>query len=207
MTDFITSDLHFYHRKILEFCPESRPFASLDEMHDFYIEQINAHLLWNYSHEEQRGERLSKRQATSQKDANHLYILGDFSFKGKARTEEILERLPCRQITLVLGNHDYHHERLYRKYFHDVVHYLEKYVYVDGEKHKVVMSHYPIEDWNQKNHGSVHLHGHQHSSFKSGARRRDVGVDGWKGPHFIRSLENVVRDALMDEVMKTHHVD
>ena len=54
---------------------------------------------------------------------------------------------------------------------------------IDGQK--IVLSHYPMADWQGMNHGSWHLHGHIHSSGgaynefnrKQGLLRHDVGVD------------------------------
>jgi len=185
VTDYITSDIHFYHRKILEFCPETRPFGSIEEMNESYIQLINNIL---------------------EDPEDHLYILGDFSFKGKQATRYILDRLPCDQITLVLGNHDRHMKTLYKGYFSRVEDYLEIDVHYDWmeKKEKVCMFHFPIEDWNRKNHGSIHLHGHEHSDFVTGARRRDVGIDG-QGR--IYTLEEVVADALKDDIIKNHHAD
>lgn len=143
MTDYITSDLHMYHKKILQFCPETRPYESLEHMHEIFIWSI---------------------QRVLEDPENHLYILGDFSFKGKERTEEILQQLPCDQITLVLGNHDKHHRKLYEQYFKRVVDYLEVNVRYDwmSEKLKVCMFHFPIEQgqWNSASYGSLMLHGH-----------------------------------------------
>lgn len=187
MTDYITSDLHFYHRKILEFCPETRPFGSIEEMNESYIQWINGLLLY---------------------PDDHLYILGDFSFKGKQATRDILDRLPCDKMSLILGNHDRHMRGLYKTYFHRVEDYLEIDVNYDWmeKKEKVCMFHFPIEQggWNRANHGSIHLHGHEHGSFVTGSRRRDVGIDG-QG-HFY-TLEEVVANALKDDIVKTHHAD
>ena len=54
---------------------------------------------------------------------------------------------------------------------------------IDGQK--IVMSHFPMADWQSMSHGSWHLHGHIHSSGgaynefnrKQGLLRYDVGVD------------------------------
>ena len=187
MTDYITSDLHMYHKKILQFCPETRPYESLEHMHEIFIWSI---------------------QRVLEDPENHLYILGDFSFKGKERTEEILQQLPCDQITLVLGNHDRHHRKLYEQYFKRVVDYLEVNVRYDwmSEKLKVCMFHFPIEQgqWNRASYGSVMCHGHLHGDFKTGSRRRDVGIDG-QGRFY--TLEEVVADCLKDDIIKTHHAD
>lgn len=185
MTDYITSDLHFYHGKIMEHCPNTRKFYDLNHMHEVIISNINGCL---------------------KSDDDHLYILGDFSFKGKEKTLEILYQIPCHKITLVLGNHDKRLESLYKEYFKEVCWYKEvdvKYNWMN-EKVKVCMMHFPIEQgqWNRAHHGSIQMHGHCHGQFKTGNRRRDVG---WDGKGMIHSLEKVVRDCLHDPVEKIHH--
>lgn len=187
MIDYITSDIHTYHKKILDFCPETRPYDSLEQMHEDYIGKIN--------------DILSD-------PSNHLYILGDFSFKGKEATKKILDQLPCKQITLVLGNHDKHHRKLYEEYFYRVEDYLEVNVRYDGmdDKVKVCMFHFPIEqgEWNRASYGGIMCHGHLHGQFKTGSRRRDVGIDG-QGRFY--TLQEVVEDCLKDDIIKTHHAD
>ena len=44
---FITSDLHFFHKRILDFCPETRPWESIEEMHNGLIEHWNSKISEN----------------------------------------------------------------------------------------------------------------------------------------------------------------
>lgn len=39
---FVTSDRHFWHDKVLDFQAHTRPFSSLEEMHEAYIKEWNA---------------------------------------------------------------------------------------------------------------------------------------------------------------------
>jgi calcineurin-like phosphoesterase family protein len=41
MDYYISSDIHLFHKNILKFYPKSRPFLSLDEMHEKFIENWN----------------------------------------------------------------------------------------------------------------------------------------------------------------------
>lgn len=114
---------------------------------------------------------------------DELYILGDFSFKMTAQDAYGLrERIACRRIHLVPGNHD-------KDWTQPAVagaFTVEPPICVlkiDGQK--IVLSHYPMADWQGMSHGSWHLHGHIHSSGgaynefnrKQGLLRYDVGCD------------------------------
>lgn len=98
-----------------------------------------------------------------------VFHLGDVIF---SRNLDIVAKLNGTKV-LVHGNHD-NVEKL-TPYFDAVMHYHEMKI----EGHKVVMFHYPIEDWNGKFHGSIHLHGHSHGRARNIPNRMDVGVDGF----------------------------
>lgn len=78
---FFTSDTHFNHKKILEYC--NRPFKDVDEMNGRMI------ALWN-----------SKVMPDDE-----VYHLGDFAFGSRTEAKAIRERLNGK-IHLILGNHD-----------------------------------------------------------------------------------------------------
>jgi len=82
-TDFFTSDQHFDHPRILKL--SGRPFASLADMQDAFIER------WN---------------KVVPEDAR-VWILGDFA-GGQDAVKETLNKLKGRKI-LILGNHDLPH--------------------------------------------------------------------------------------------------
>jgi calcineurin-like phosphoesterase family protein len=102
-----------------------------------------------------------------------VYHLGDFAICGVARQKEVLERLNGNLI-LIKGNHDSD------KVFPDSQNLLDKTFNFGGKKKKVIMCHFPIQVWSNKERGSYHLHGHLHGaeldSFSKGIRRFDVGM-------------------------------
>jgi len=156
MMDWFTSDNHFFHKKILDYCP-NRPFDSVSEMNAGMVER------WN--------DRVNPE--------DNVYHLGDFSFGKHDQTEDILKQLNGN-IHLILGNHDRVFESNLKHYLASVQTYKEFHVRKYGKP--VVMFHFPIEDWNRKHHGAVHMHGHLHST--SGhhpctviENRMDIGVD------------------------------
>jgi len=147
---WFTSDIHFFHKNILKFCP--RPYSSVEEMNESIIEY------WN--------------STVSRRDL--IYVLGDFSFSNQTDTEEVLSRL-SGNIHLILGNHDQvirDNTRLH-KYFDSISYYKE----IKRGGPKVCMMHYPMREWNGMQYGSYHLYGHVHGSLPGVGRSMDVGVD------------------------------
>lgn len=152
---WITSDLHFHHKGILNFCKETRPFTCVEDMNKKLIEDWNAVV----------------------KPEDYIFHLGDFSFKGKEATVEILEQLNGKKI-FVLGNHD----KTLRNQFHTGIYNiisLSDYCEIRVDGVKVCMSHFPMICHNQSGRGSIMLHGHCHGSYQGKGRTVDVGYDKW----------------------------
>lgn len=151
--DFITSDLHFSHKNIIKYFPESRPYSSTDEMNEDIITK------WNC-------------MATPQ---DTTYILGDVAFCHASEAVQLLSRLNGKKI-LVKGNHDCHQlkDPSFRSMFESIHDYLE----IKINKTTIVLFHYPIYSWNKKHYGSIMLHGHSHvKSIPVDGRITDVGMD------------------------------
>lgn len=152
---WITSDLHFYHKGVLHFCPDTRPFTDLDDMHDKIIQEWNSKV----------------------SDNDLIFHLGDFSFKGKDATTEVLSQLKGKKV-MILGNHDKTLRNQFRRGqygIEEICDYME--VRIDGTK--VCMSHFPMVCFNQAGRGAVMLHAHTHSSYQGKGRTVDVGYDNW----------------------------
>lgn len=130
------SDLHFGHRAVIDF--EPRPFFDVDEMDNALI------YLWN--------SRVTKN--------DQIYVLGDFAFHNEKPYSWYLKQLRGQK-HLVIGNHD---RKMLKddeamSYFVSVDYYLEV---TDCQK-RIILSHYPICDWNNQHHGSYHIYGHIHN--------------------------------------------
>ena len=151
---FFTSDLHFGHANIIKTC--NRPYNNVSEMNEALIQN------WN---------KVVHKDDT-------VYILGDVSFRcKKPEACELISRLKGHKI-LIRGNHDL---KGLEGVFDAEYDYYELKGYM---KRPIILMHYPLLSWNQSNHGSLHLHGHQHNKpeynlqMKSeGIFRYDVGVD------------------------------
>jgi len=177
---YFTSDTHYAHKNICRSVSNwrdangdvpihnTRDFKSLDHMNDYIVESINSMV----------GED------------DILFHLGDFSFGGFENIEMFRSRIYCKNIHLILGNHDHHIERNkgdIQRLFSSVNDYLRLSVSINpgtpmykGDFDFVLM-HYPIASWHNMNDGVIHLHGHVHlppDKKLSKGKAMDVGVDG-----------------------------
>jgi calcineurin-like phosphoesterase family protein len=177
---FFTSDTHYGHTNICRGVSkwrdadgnvpvnQTRDFNTLEQMNDKIVESINSVV----------GEN------------DILFHLGDFSFGGFDNIEEFRNRIVCKNIHLILGNHDHHIERNkgdIQRLFSSVNQYLRLSVSLypgttiyQGE-YEFVLMHYPIASWHNMNDGVIHLHGHVHlppNKKLSQGKAMDVGVDG-----------------------------
>jgi calcineurin-like phosphoesterase family protein len=182
---FFTSDLHFGHRGILKHC--SRPFESVEEMDEGLISR------WN--------------ESVSTEDT--IYVLGDLSFYGLAKTVAIVKRLNGKK-HWITGNHDkaLMGKDEIRALFESVTAYKEIKVQIVGQDTaSVVMCHYPMLTWNKAHYGSWMLHGHCHGTLKhphEGMRLKDVGADtNDLKPYSVDEINEWMQGRIYNEV--DHH--
>lgn len=111
---------------------------------------------------------------------DRLVIVGDFC---KGQPYKWRQQIRCRDIWLVLGNHDRPISPYQACFGGDRV----KHIYdlkIGLDRHKVAACHFPMIHWNCSHHGSLHVYGHVHggkeeeldSAFPQ-RRSIDVGVD------------------------------
>lgn len=150
MTLFFTSDHHFWHNNIIQYC--NRPFSSVTEMNEILIERWNNVI----------------------KKGDVVYYLGDFSFSKPDMVKPIIEKLNGTKIFLP-GNHDsawfgkleQSRNLLFVESIHQISHMSQK----------VVLCHYAMRSWDRSHHGAWHLFGHHHGSMPPYGKSFDVGVD------------------------------
>lgn len=107
--------------------------------------------------------------------------LGDFAFGHTGKACSILPKLNGKKL-LVPGNHDEKNLKSaqFRSFWTCITPSVLELQLADLF---LVLCHFPIESWNHMYHGSIHLHGHCHSSREHGLKpkqlpnRLDVGVD------------------------------
>lgn len=153
---FFSSDYHFFHKNILLHHSDTRKGETVEEMNEHIIQAHN--------------------NTVTRRDT--IYMLGDISFGNADATEGVLRRLNGNKI-LVYGNHDQIIRKKpdLQKYFNHCVDYKE--IRIDGKK--ICMMHFPIEQWNSRGNGAIHLHGHSHGNLshdtKTLCNRMDIGID------------------------------
>ena len=132
---YFTSDLHLGHANAIGFT--SRPFLIVEQMNEGLIKNINETVMTN----------------------DELWILGDFAFKvNMAAAKQFRDQINCKTVHMITGNHDKDYTRDH--IFQSVQHYKE----LKTEYGKFILFHYPIYEWNGAHNGTIHLHGHIHST-------------------------------------------
>ncbi|MAJ46517.1 MAG: hypothetical protein CBC35_04325 [Planctomycetes bacterium TMED75] len=159
---FVTSDTHFGEEVI---CRRfGRDFATVEAMNDHLIDQIN--------------------DVVGPDDI--LFHLGDFVGDVESSRSQIAEsirdRIQCRRIILIRGNHDPHSKQRFDRLFdsvHDILSFKFDMGTADASPVRLVLSHYPLRVWQGRHDGSLHLYGHTHGTIEEVGRSTDVGVDSW----------------------------
>ena len=200
---WVTSDSHFSHKNICRGVTnwrlpngeipvgQTRDFTTIEKMNTSIVNNINS--------------------VVGQDDI--LIHLGDWSFGGFEQIREFWDRLICKNIHLILGNHDHHIDRNRdgsQGLFQSVSHYNT----VEIGDYKFQLCHYPISSWDGLNKGVMHLHGHVHLSpnrrFGVG-KRMDVGMDGhpeFRPYNLIREVVPLLKNRpIKSEIGEDHHTD
>lgn len=202
---FFTSDTHYGHPNICSATTNwkdaedlTRQFKSLAHMNDTLVNNINAMV----------GEN------------DILFHLGDWSFGGFDNIRIFRERILCKTIHSVLGNHD-HHIKNNKDGIASIFSSVNDYVFLDvripinknrNERYAFVLMHYPIASWDGMNANVMHLHGHVHLPPHlrvADGRAMDVGVDG-NGlyPISLREVVTLLNERPIQKLClpKDHHV-
>ena len=178
---YITSDLHFGHKNIMKFCPETRARFRDD------VEYMTEAMIKEWNDIVNTGDL--------------VYILGDVAFCHADKATSIMNRLNGDKI-LIEGNHD--RKALKNDDFYYSFKEVHNYLDISYNGHMIVMFHYPIAEWDQMHRGALHFHGHLHGS-PSGLEKyrcRDMGMDATG--MIVTSMEDAIASALKGEI-KPHH--
>lgn len=185
---WFSSDFHFAHKNIVEGTSEwedktcCRKFKDSEEMSILIIENLNKLV-----------------------DSNDtLYFNGDFAFSGVPNYFKWREKINCRNIHFVCGNHDNKHGSCYDpeykgKRVSSLFSSYKVYNEIFISKTPIILFHYSINSWNHMSGGSIHLFGHSHSlpenRFYNEGKSMDVGVDGNNfKPYSVDEIFEIMKD-------------
>lgn len=141
---YFMSDLHYNHENVIRH--DSRPFMNVTEMNKYIIDELSK---------------------TTPDDI--IFDLGDMFWKMPVDDiKGVLDRIPCKNIYKVVGNHDnyglYFDQAPLKSYFKFICDILDVHIEHQGVDYMVTMYHYPFVSWNHKPHGSIMIHGHCHGN-------------------------------------------
>lgn len=160
MKTFFTSDTHFFHSRIIQYC--LRPFANATDMN----EQLIAN--WN--------------NVVTPDDV--VYHLGDFAFGDANGVDRVMRRLNFKHFHFVKGNHDepfcdWYHSNKDDTYLAPKVSLYPSHLEAKIEGNKFTLCHYAMRTWNESHRSALHLYGHSHGTLPDDPNSKsfDVGVD------------------------------
>jgi calcineurin-like phosphoesterase family protein len=147
---WFTADFHLGHQNIIRYC--NRPFHSTSEMDEAILGNLNSLV----------------------RQVDVLYFLGDFCMGGPDQARRYRDRIVCRNIHVVEGNHDRALRHLTAEF--STRNQLAE-IRVDGQG--IVLCHYAMRVWHHSSRGSWHLYGHSHGKLADApaSLSMDVGVD------------------------------
>lgn len=182
---FFTSDTHFGHENIINFC--KRPFSSVEEMDQKLIEN------WN--------------KVVGPND--YVFHLGDFCFKGSQYWDRILNQLNGHKF-LILGNHDFKNAKDGAMMKFDWVG-QQAYITVGGRA--IFLNHFPFlcygGSYRDLDRVVYALHGHTHLTINDMSGKDiqrlntcfpsqlDVGVDAHNyTPISFDEVDNLIKEQI-----------
>lgn len=203
---YFTSDTHYFHKNIAG--PNTSMWKS--GYRDFEDEkEMSKHIVKVFN------------KTVNEDDT--LYHLGDWSFAGIQNIWNFRKQLKCKNIHLILGNHDEHIRKNkilpnvegwgdeITKHTQDVFTSVQDVLTVKHNKHEFFLSHYSHKIWNGSYRGTIHLYGHSHGTIEDFGKSMDVGIDNAKkilGEYRPFSIEEII--SIMNEKdikLIDHHID
>lgn len=184
---YFFSDPHFNHKNIIKYC--MRPFMNKQEREQ--MDAVCSDSSWKASEWKSQAVKAIKISDDSVEKMNttiidninavvgpkdELWCLGDFSFNRDV--QKFVDRIICKNINLIWGNHDRRSIAPSFRQTHDL---HEITVRDRGEKQRIVLCHYSMRVWNKSHRGSWHLYGHSHGTLPDDPHSLsfDIGVDCW----------------------------
>lgn len=149
---YFIGDIHDMHNECITY--DGRPFKSALDMHQAIVDN------WNHT--------VNKNDT--------VVIVGDLAFNLRDAEKFLKEVNGYKYI--VLGNHD--------KWFKGILRCenvigVSDIINIHTDKETIVCCHYPLESWEKKKYGAIHVHGHVHNSdeISSKINRYNCGCMIW----------------------------
>lgn len=194
---WFTSDTHFGHKniagpKVSQWTSGYRDFDTVHEMNKTIVNNINKYV----------------------KEDDILYHLGDWSFGGVHNILQFRNLIICKNVHLILGNHDQHIIDKQISYFDTTFNPIELFSSVQDVLHlnigktKLFLSHYAHRVWNGSHKNVIHLYGHSHSSINDYGKSMDIGVDvAYKlfGEYRPFNIGDIIRIMEKKDIVKVDH--
>lgn len=153
---YFTSDTHYGHGNIMRYC--KRPFF----VHDDEKEKVEKGQKFTVSKESinNMNDQLVERFNKLVKPNDVLIHHGDFAWHPFKNSVEFIERLNCKNLFLIWGNHD---EAELGNFIPN--NYDQCLIKLEGVE--IHSNHYPQDTWESSHRGSWHLFGHVHGAANS----------------------------------------
>lgn len=139
--NYYIADTHFFHNNIIkhDFSNGGKWFSSIEEHDNLIISNIN-------------------KVVTPQ---DNLYFLGDISWGTPDETLDLLNRINCKNLFAIKGNHDrILKDGKIKKKFQGIYDIKQ----LDDNGRQVILSHFPQMMWSGQHRGVIHLFGHVHNT-------------------------------------------
>lgn len=159
---FVTGCLHYQHKNICKGVSSwegegtlgCRDFYTLEEMNNALVKGINDYV----------GEN------------DILIQLGDFSFGGAKYIKEFRDKINCKTIHAIEGNHC--HLLQGNPQLREVFTSYNQLLYASCEGYQFLCSHYPFHSsYHQSHKGAINLYSHVHGSLDVPWKGLDCGID------------------------------
>lgn len=188
---WFSSDWHFGHKniagpKVSKWKSGYRDFESVPEMNDTIINTINKYV----------------------KEDDTIYFLGDFAFADPKKIKQFRERINCKTIHFLYGNHD--EDIIADENLQLLFTTTKDVTFKNFNSQNIFMSHYAHRVWPGSHRGTIHLYAHSHDSIPDFGKSMDIGIDvayrmyGEYRPFSITEILDIMSKKEISEL--DHHV-
>ena len=144
--NYYIADMHLFARAQTAEGPnwDGRPFANIDEMHDYMLTKWNSKIT----------------------NGDTVYIAGDMSQRGRNDALiALVAQLKGRKV-LCVGNHDWTEDYRYKILYDEICDRKKVSETVNGKQYKFIVDHFPLLFWDGQHKGTILLYAHVHNSIE-----------------------------------------